>query len=374
MRDMSAFEMDFSEERRHRQDRGLWRELAVYEPEQGMEVVLEGKRLVNFSSNDYFGMTQHPEVIKAAQEAIATYGVGAGASRFVTGNHAYYDMLEAMLAEHYHTEAACVFGSGYMASIGVIPALVGKGDLVVSDKLAHACLLDGIKLSGAKHMRFHHNDMGSLNRILLRNHEFYDKCLIVTETVFSMDGDLAPLSDIGKLARKYDAAVMADNAHGFGLVPPSDAVDVHMGTLSKALGGYGGYVCGSEALVAHLHQKARSLVYTTALPPSVVAGNAQAIDCIVKDKALVENALKHAKAFTGALALPEAESLIVPVVIGGAEGAVNASEKLKDKGFLVSAIRPPTVPEGKARLRVTFSSLHTKEQVEALAKAVKEVM
>ncbi len=330
-----------------------------------------GKTLISFSSNDYLGLSQHPKVIEAAADALKKYGAGAGASRLVTGNHPPYEKLESALAKYKGTEAACVFGSGYLANVGAIPALVGKNDLILTDRLAHACMLDAAKVSDATFMRFAHNNIEHCRMLLEANRSEYQHCLIVTETVFSMDGDLGPIAELKKLAKKFDAWVLTDDAHGLGIVK-SSAADIEMGTLSKAAGSYGGYICGSKTLIEYLKAAARSLIYSTALPPATVAASLAAINIMQAEPKLGKKALDNAKYFTSLLGMKEAESAIVPVIVKDNDKVIRLSELLERKGFLVAAIRPPTVPENSARLRFAFSALHAKKDIEAVAKILKE--
>lgn len=340
---------------------------------EGVQAEKNGKTLISFSCNDYLGLTQHPEVVAAARAALEKYGAGAGASRLVTGNNPLYDELEKNLANYKHCEAACVFGSGYLANIGTFAALVGEGDLILADKLSHACLIDGAKLSGAKLLRFAHNDLSHCRALLEARRKDYQKCLLVTETVFSMDGDLSPLEGLSALAREYDSWLLTDDAHGLGLLPPQTpaAHIIQMGTLSKAAGSYGGYVCGTALLVDYIKTSARSLIYSTALPPATLAASIAALDIIKHDKTLYKKPLEHAQHFTSLLNLPAAHSAIVPVAVKDSAQALELSQKLEAQGFLVAAIRPPTVPS--ARLRFTFSALHTSEQVEAVAALLKKM-
>jgi 8-amino-7-oxononanoate synthase len=215
---------------------------------EGVYVEVNGKKLLSFSCNDYLGLASHPEVIQAAHAALDMYGMGAGASRLITGNSPLYDALEAALCDVKHTEAACVFGSGYLANIGTIPALCGAEDIILADKHVHACIVDGMKLSDARFLRFKHNDVDDLKEKLSKHRSKYKKCLIITETIFSMDGDISPLREIKQLAKEHDATLMTDDAHGLGVMH-SEAADIQMGTLSKAAGGYGGYVCASKEVV-----------------------------------------------------------------------------------------------------------------------------
>lgn len=351
------------------------RRLHVTDAPEGVYVERHGKRLVSFSGNDYFGLLQHPEVKAAAQSALECYGTGAGASRLVTGNHPSYHALEGRLARAKKKEASLIFGSGYLANLGVIPALVGKGDLVIADKLVHACMIDGAKLSGAKLLRFPHNNVEIFKELLITHRSQYRHCLVLTETVFSMDGDRAPLSALLQHCDTHDSWLLADDAHGLGIVPSIESPNIlYIGTLSKGLGGYGGYVAASQVMVDYLASIARPFIFTTGLPPATIAAADAALQILEREPALVETALVRARQFTHALKLPEAQSLIVPVIIGKAEGAIKASEYLYHAGFLVSAIRPPTVPPGTSRLRFTFSSLHSKEVVEQVAKATAMIL
>jgi 8-amino-7-oxononanoate synthase len=347
------------------------------------DVVVErdGRRLISFSCNDYLGLSVHPALAQAARDAIAQYGVGAGASRLVTGNHPLYDALEARLARLKGTAAACVFGSGYLANTGIIPALAGRGDLVLIDELAHACLWAGARLCGATVLPYRHNDLGDLRALLGESRTHHDKALILTDGVFSMDGDLAPLPALGRLARDYDAWLMADDAHGIGVLgrgrgstfATGSAADVplQMGTLSKAIGGYGGYLCASAPVIELLKNRARTLIYSTALPPATVAAAIAAIDLIAADPALAAVPLAKARAFTARAGLPPATSQIVPLIVGAPEAALAAARFLEAEGFLVVPIRPPTVPPGTARLRFAFTARHDDADIARLAELVR---
>ena len=360
--------------------RNLRRELGVTDRSGGRLVASRNARLISFACNDYLGLSHHPEVIAASQEATARYGAGAGAARLITGNHPLYEGLERRLAELKGTEDAVVFGSGYLTNVGVIPALASARDLIVLDELCHSCLLTGASLSRAHVATFKHNDADDAKRILEAERPRYRHCLLITEGVFSMDGDLAPLPRLAGLAARFDAWLMTDDAHGLGVVGNGRgstfahgqpvAVPLQMGTLSKAVGGYGGYVCASRAVAELLRNRARSFVYSTGLPPGVVAAASKALEIIATDAALVARPLARARLFTATFDRPLAESAIVAVVLGAAERALAASETLRAAGYLIPAIRPPTVPNGTARLRVAFSALHSEPDVKALAAAV----
>ena len=349
--------------------------------EDGIWIVRGGRKLLSFACNDYLNLSQHPKVKDAAIAAIEAHGVGAGASRLVTGNHPLFAELESRLAKLKGTEAACVFGSGYLANTGIIPALVGKTDVVLVDELAHACIWSGAELSGADVISFKHNDMSDLGNILAKSRTKYRHALIATDGVFSMDGDLAPLHDMAALAKKHDAWLMSDDAHGIGVVGGgrgSSFVDgkkadvpLQMGTLSKAVGGYGGYLCASASVIDFIKTRARTLIYSTGLPPATVAAAIAALDIIATDQELINQPLLKARAFTKQLNLPYAVSPIVPIVIGDPEKTLEAQRLLEDEGFLVSAIRPPTVPVGTSRLRVTFTAAHPDAEIARLAHVIR---
>lgn len=346
----------------------------------GAEVVRDGRRLVSFSCNDYLGLSHHPAVKAAAAAAIAEYGAGAGASRLVTGDCPLFGELEGRLAALKGAQACCLFGSGYLANTGIIPTFVGPGDLVLVDELAHACIWAGAKLSGAEVLAFRHNDMADLAGKLAARRAAVRHALIATDGVFSMDGDVAPLDEISRLARAHDAWLLVDDAHGLGVLGggagtaalfPDARVDLAMGTLSKALGGYGAYVCGKAPVIDLIKTRARTLVYTTGLPPANAAAALAALGLIAAEPERVAAPLVRARRFTDELGLPAAQSAVVPIVLGEAERALAAAADLEAKGMLAVAIRPPTVPAGTARLRLAFSAEHTEAQVHRLAEAVR---
>ena len=340
-----------------------------------------GRRLLSFCCNDYLNLAHHPAVKEAAIEALRVHGVGAGASRFVTGNHPLFSELEARLARLKETEAACVFGSGYLANLGIIPALIGPDDLVLIDELAHACLWAGARLARAAVVPFRHADVEHAELLLAQLRRRHRRALIATDGVFSMDGDIAPLHGLAALAQRHDAWLMSDDAHGLGVVGGGRGsnflggtkadVPLQMGTLSKALGSYGGYICASAAVVDLIRNRARTVIYSTGLPPAIVAAAIAALDVIEREPAYAALPLAKAKAFARGAGLPEPVSPIVPVLLGEAEAALKASRLLEDHGFLVVAIRPPTVPEGTARLRLTFTAQHPDDEVERLAEVVR---
>jgi 8-amino-7-oxononanoate synthase len=334
----------------------------------GVYIEHNGKKLINFSSNDYLGLSQNPKTIEASTKAVQKYGAGAQASRVVTGNYPLYNELENAIADYYKTENSCVFGSGYMANIGAITALVGKDDLVIADKLIHACIIDGAQLSAAKFLRFKHNDAENLQKILEQNRSKYKNCLVITESIFSMDGDTAPLQQIQQICATHNAWLMVDCAHQLKYKPKNSPCPlIIMGTLSKAIGAYGGYIAGSNQLVKYLKTSARSLIYTTGLPPATLAAAIEAFKIIKQNPTILEVPIDNAKYFCNLIKAPQPQSHIVPIIYGSVEKTLAMQEKLYNAGFLVSAIRPPTVPKNTSRLRISFTALHTKAMVEQLA-------
>ncbi|HEX9237399.1 MAG TPA: 8-amino-7-oxononanoate synthase [Xanthobacteraceae bacterium] len=350
----------------------------------GIWVERDGRRLLSFSCNDYLNLSQHPQVIAAAIDATKRYGVGAGASRLVTGNHPLYAELETRLARLKGTEAACVFGSGYLANTGIIPALAGPDDLIVMDELSHACIHAGAKLSGAKIQRYRHGDPSHAEEILGAHRGAKKRALIATDGIFSMDGDIAPLAALSQLAQRFDAWLLSDDAHGLGVIGGGRGstfvngaahspiqVPLQMGTLSKAVGAYGGYLCASNAVIDLMRTRARTFIYSTGLPPAVVAAAIAALDVIERDPVYAAEPLRKARLFTRALNLPDAQSAIVPVIVGDTAAALAASDRLCDNGFLVVAIRPPTVPAGTARLRFAFTAQHDDSDIARLVELVR---
>jgi 8-amino-7-oxononanoate synthase len=340
-----------------------------------------GRRLLSFSCNDYLNLSRHPEVIKAAVAAAERYGVGAGASRLVTGNHPLYVELESRLAQLKGTAAACVFGSGYLANTGIIPALVGPGDLILADELSHACIHAGAKLSGAAVYRYRHCDVAHAESLLAANRAKHQRALIATDGVFSMDGDVAPLPELTMLGERFDAWLLADDAHGLGVIGggrgstaygAAGNVPLQMGTLSKAVGAYGGYLCASQPVIDLMRTRARTFIYSTGLPPPVVGAAIASLDVIARDPDYAALPLRKAKLFARTLNLPEPQSAIVPLVLKETEAVLAAAQALEDEGFLVVPIRPPTVPDGTARLRFAFTAQHPDAEIERLAATVRQ--
>ncbi|MEQ8268734.1 MAG: 8-amino-7-oxononanoate synthase [Parvibaculum sp.] len=361
----------------------LRRHLVETDRREGAVAWRDGRRLISFCCNDYLNLSQHADVKRAAIAATELYGAGSGASRLVSGNHPLFAELEASLADFKQTEDCVVFGSGYMANMGIIPALVREGDLILADELSHACLLSGSKLSGARVAIFRHNDLAHLEDLLAAHRGEAKHCLILTDGIFSMDGDAAPVEELGELAARYDAWAMTDDAHGIGVVGRESrgssfmgdakaVVPLQMGTLSKAIGAYGGYLCASKPVIDLIRTRARTLIYSTGLPPGTVAAALAALAFIRANPAYCRRPVEKARSFARTLGLPDPVSPIVPLILGDAEATLAASALLQAEGYLVTGIRPPTVPEGTARLRFTFTAEHDDADIARLATIVRE--
>lgn len=356
-----------------RQAAGLTRRLRSIDGAPGTWVTVDGRRVLLLCSNNYLGLATHPAVQEAACQAIADYGAGAGASRLISGSTRLHQQLEAQLAAFKGTEAALLFNSGYHANVGTISALVGETDAVFSDALNHASIIDGCRLSRAQVTVYPHNDVDALSAALAQSTA--RRRLVVTESVFSMDGDTAPLRAICTAAERHGAMVMVDEAHATGVIGPhgggvveqeglQDRVTVQMSTLGKALGGFGAFVAARRSIIDLLINTARSFIYTTALPPAVIAAASAALTIVLTDhqrrQTLAENAAQLRQGLERlGFALGPHPSHIIPVLIGDAERTMRLSERLLAAGVFVQGIRPPTVPPGTARLRVTLMSTHT---------------
>jgi 8-amino-7-oxononanoate synthase len=361
--------------------RNLLRETVETERGTNAFVARSQTRLLSFACNDYLGLSQHPEVIAASISATQRLGVGAGASRLISGSHPEYAPLESLLARLKGTEDAVVFGSGYLANIGIVTAIAGARDFICVDEYAHSCLLSGAALSRATVRVFGHNDVVALSATLQKERSRFRHCLVLTEGVFSMDGDRAPLAALAAVCERFDSWLLCDDAHGLGVIgagrgsgfaePGASAhIPLQMGTLSKAVGAYGGYVCASRSVCQLLRNRARSFVYSTGLPPGTIAAARKALEIIDSHPELTSLPLERARQFTAAFGLPPAQSAIVPVVLGPSERALAVSEGLAEAGYFVPAIRPPTVPQGTARLRFAFSALHEPSDIAELAQAL----
>lgn len=366
---------------------GMHRSLRRVDGDQDATLTIDGREVINFSSNNYLGIANHPALAAAAKAAIDRYGCGAGASRLISGNMVLHEELEAKLAEFKGTQAALVFNSGFQANTGILSTLVGEGDVIFSDTLNHASIIDGCRLSRAETEVYRHGDLDHLE-LLLQQAPGGARKLIVTETIFSMDGDEAPLLGIVERAEKYDAIVMVDEAHATGIFGVNGAgivaklglgerVLVQMGTLGKALGGFGAYVAGSCALRDLLINRCRSFIYTTALPPAVMAMALAAIELVRNEPqrrtALWENCRRLKQGLSGlGFELGASESPILPLIIGEADMCMKFSDKLLANGVFAQGIRPPTVPPGTSRLRITLMATHSAAQIEHALKVFRE--
>jgi 8-amino-7-oxononanoate synthase len=382
----------FQEQLQALRARSLERKLREISSAQGPEVQIAGHRLINFSSNDYLGLANDSRLREAAIGAIKEFGVGAGASRLISGTQSPHLRLESALAKWKGTEAALCFSSGYAAALGAVPALVNKDDVILLDKLCHASLIDGAKLSGAVLRVFPHNHLGKLENHLewARREHAGKRVLILTESVFSMDGDRAPLRELVELKRRFGALLLLDEAHAVGVIGPNgrglaaaenlnEDVDVQMGTLSKALGVSGGYICGSRNLIDWLINRARSFIYSTAPSPGIVSAALAAVNFLgsrdgeERRRLLWERiGLMHEFLPGGGLneKTASAASAIFPWIVGDEQAVIDLASALQTEGFFVPAIRYPTVAKGSARLRVTVTALHEEDQIRSLCKAI----
>ena len=316
-----------------------------------------GEGYINFTSNDYLGLAKDKRVVAAGIAAAEKYGAGAGASRIAGGDHPLFAEFAKDIAAFKAYEAATVFGSGYLANIGIITAL--EPGIIYADKLVHACIIDAAKLSGAKLVRFKHNDMADLKRLMT------EPGLIITEEIFSMDGDAAPLQELRRIANESGCILMVDGAHSL-YDKKAKLADIYVGTMSKALGSYGGYVCGSKTLIKYLETKARPLIYSTGLPPFAVGAALKALQ-IAENEKLYLKVLENAQLLRG-------NSAIIPIILGSEDKALAAEEILRHDKILVSAIRPPTVPKGTSRLRVSVTAAHKKSEIDLLAEKLKRIL
>ena len=375
--------------------RSLERKLREIGSAQGPEIEIGGRRLINFSSNDYLGLANDSRLRAAAVAAIEEFGVGAGASRLVSGTQSLHVCLESAIAKWKRTEATLCFSSGYAAALGTIPALVASHDIILLDKLCHASLIDGAKLSGAILRVFPHNHLSKLENHLewAQRQHAGKRVLILTESVFSMDGDRAPLRELIELKTRFRALLMLDEAHAVGVIGPNGRglaaaenldkdVDVQMGTLSKALGTSGGYICGSQDLIEWLINRARSFIYSTAPPPGIAAAALAAVNFLASSKGEERRRLLWERIALMRELLPgdgsnkkatDASSAIFPWIVGDEQAAIDLSSALQNEGFFVPAIRYPTVAKGSARLRITVAAAHDEDQIRSLCKAIRKM-
>jgi 8-amino-7-oxononanoate synthase len=385
----------FAEQLKALRAASLDRHLREINSSQGPEIEIAGHRLLNFSSNDYLGLANDPRLRGAAIATIDEFGVGTGASRLISGTQSPHVRLERALAKWKGTETALCFGSGYVAALGAIPALVTKNDVVLLDKLCHASLIDGAKLSGAILRVFPHNNVRKLESHLewARREHAGKRVLIVTESVFSMDGDLAPLRELIELKKQFNGLLMLDEAHAVGVIGPhgrglaaaeklGDDVDIQMGTLSKAMGASGGYICGSKDLIEWLINRARSFIYSTAPPPAIAAAALTAVNFLSSSEGEERRLLLWERIRLMQELLPRTElnkgrsadgSAIFPWIVGDEQAALNLAAALQSERFLVPAIRYPTVAKGAARLRITVTAAHQEDQIKALCQAIERL-
>jgi len=395
---MNPFDEELNRRLEALREQGLRRELRRVDSAQGPRINIGGKTYLNFSSNDYLGLAGHPALKEAAIKAVEKFGAGAGASRLICGSLAPFHELEEVLAAFKGTGAALTFSTGYAAALGTVCSLLGKDDIIIIDKLVHACIVDAAKLSGAKLRIFDHNDLNDLEEKLkwaekniqysTSNIQHRTRVLVVTESIFSMDGDAAPLREIVALKKKYDAWLMVDEAHATGLygknrrglveeLGVSDRIDIQMGTLGKALGASGGYICGSRALIDFLVNRARSFIFSTAPVPAAAAAATAGIQFVQSagGKALPKKLWARVAEFQSTIgnrqsAIPGA---IIPLIIGDETRAVELASKLRRQNIFIPAIRYPTVARGAARLRVTLTAAHAADDVATLIKALADL-
>lgn len=385
MKEENSFQSNWIEtELRQLRKNGLERSLQTFDGVGG-KLQSDNREILNFSSNDYLGLAGNKVIISAAEKALAAIGAGSGSSRLVSGTLPIHLELEKCLAELKGYPAALVFGSGYLTNLGVIPALVGRDDSIIADKLAHASLIDGAILSRADLKRFQHNDPEHLLK-LLKNEKTKKRRLVITESVFSMDGDLAPLKEISSVCAKHGAMLIVDEAHSTGIFGASGAglvcelqlenrVSISMGTLSKAIGAYGGFVACSELLHKWLINRARAFIYSTSLPPAVIAAALEALCFLKKNPSLGKDLLKNAERFRQKLKAAgfntgHSASQIIPLIIGENKKALALAERLNEQGIYTVAIRPPTVPEGTARIRLSVTLAHSQDDLDWAASQI----
>lgn len=375
---------DFAAELEERKKAGLYRTRRQISGPQQPALMSDGVPLLSFCSNDYLGLANHPEIIRAATNAMPNTGFGGAASHLICGHHDAHHQLELQLADFTRRSAALFFSTGYMANMGVISALAGRGDTIFSDRLNHASIIDGCILSRARVRRYPHGDMNALADMLAvtSGHK-----LVVTDGVFSMDGDIAPLRDLAALCRAHDALLVVDDAHGLGVLGPQGRgslmeqglserdVPLLIGTLGKAVGTSGAFVAGSQLLMDYLVQKARTYIYTTAMPPAIAVATCASLDLIEREDSrrshlqmLVSRFRQEASAL--GYELMPSRTPIQPIMVGDNWTALALSRALEEKGLMVTAIRPPTVPDGQARLRVTFSAAHSSQDLARLLSAL----
>jgi 8-amino-7-oxononanoate synthase len=380
----------FRDELKRLKEQGLLRRLTTIEPLYGSRISIDGRTFINFSSNDYLGLSRHPEIIKTAIYAIERAGIGTGASRLLSGTYPCHRRLEDLVSRFKNTERAVVFGSGYSANTGVIPAISGDDTTIFSDELNHASIIDGIRLSKAETYIYKHRDIEHLELLIKGSfkNRGIKKRFIITDAVFSMDGDLAPLKEIIEISRRYNAILMIDDAHGTGVLGRRGrgtlehlGLDgggiIQMGTFSKALGCFGGFVAGSSELLEFLINRARSFIYSTSLPPVIIEACLRAIEIVDTDSQELREKLwkNRQRLYEGLRALGYntmgSETQIIPVLTGGVDDTLRLSRYLYKKGVFAPAIRPPTVPEGKCRIRFSVTAMHTEDDIDMVLESLK---
>ncbi len=376
---------DVKKELERLKEKHLYRSLRVLEEHEGTRAVFEGRKMILFCGNDYLGMSRHPRLIAAAHKAIDQYGIGARSARLISGTTEAHASLEKKIAAFKHKDSALVFGSGFLANLGILSSFAGKGDVIVMDKLCHASLIDGARLSGAEIRVFPHKHYARCEEILKRSKA--PRKLVVTENVFGMDGDRADLNELIRIKAKYGALLVVDDAHGTGVFPKgspgatssySEGIDLIMGTLSKAIGGLGGFVAADQSLIDLLMNFARPFIFATALPPVLCETAREAFCVIEEDPALIERLWANIREVYQGLTklgfhLAQPGSAVLPVILGDEKKAMEAFEKLLGQGLFIPAVRYPTVPKGKARLRITVSAAHTAEDIQALLQAFRAI-
>ncbi len=379
----------FAQQLENLRETSLYRSVTNYTPLSATHVSKDGKDYLMMASNNYLGLTHHPQVKKAAQKAVELYGTGSGGSRLTSGSHILFEALERELALFKSTESALVFNTGYMANVGTVSGLMGKNDVIVSDELNHASIIDGCRLSRADCMVYPHKNMKVLADILKKLHDRSNAVkLIVTDSVFSMDGDIAPLDEICYLADKYDALVMVDDAHATGVLGNGHGsaqyfnlkgkIDIQLGTFSKALASEGGFVAAKQVLVDYLINHARSYIFSTALSPADIAAAREALHIIATDNSYVEKLHRNVAVMEKYLQEEAIEihtqTPIFPIIVHDNGLALNVAKTLYDDGIILSAIRPPTVPKNQSRLRLTVTAAHTKEELRLVAKRLGQIL
>lgn len=377
---------EFLEERKEKR---LFRILKPAYYRRESRIYIRGREYIDFSSNDYLGLSTHPHLLEAAKRAIDKLGAGASASRLLSGDLEIHHQLEDRVAIFKGKQKALVYNCGYQANLGIISALCRRGDVIFSDRLNHASILDGILLSGIRFFRFRHNDVNHLELLLKRERDKFREAFIITETIFSMDGDKCPLKEIVELKERYSCWLYVDEAHatgifgrcGSGLVEKeglTDRVDLIMGTFSKALGSFGAYLAASKDIIDYLINSSRSFIYSTALPPAIIAANLASLDLIEREPWRRKELLKNAEYFRTRLKgyglKVKGSSQIVPIIAGDAQKALKLSQRLKKKGYRALAIRPPTVPANEARVRFSLSYCHSKQILERLTEDISRII